>query len=314
MRPSRRRPSSPATTPRCAGPERRANEARIDRLLASLDNATLAHESRGVAGGRSAVQLRRARAAQSRVGAAATVRSRRLGRSTQAANRPPADSDGYRPPVKLGVLLPLSGELSKAAVPVRDGLLAGYYGEGRRRPDIVFYDTAGSPGGAVATYARARRRRCRLHRRPLGRDEVSALFHERLIGSRARAQSRYRRATGRQHQLLADAGGRRHRRRRIPLARNARHVLVLADNSLQRAVAHSASRLESRGGDHHRNAGGRREARRHGRCVEGGVQKGGWRRCGFPRGQTRTGEGARAAAGGGGPRPASRASARRNWR
>lgn len=57
--------------------------------------------------------------------------------AVHAGNRPPADHDGYRPPMRLGVLLPLSGNLATAAAPVRDGLLAGYYGERRNRPELV---------------------------------------------------------------------------------------------------------------------------------------------------------------------------------
>src|SRR5690606_23357659 len=74
------------------------------------------------------------------------------GNSAMDAARPPADADGYRPPLHLAVLLPLSGSLATAAVPVRDGLLAGYYAESRRRPDISFHDTA---GGVAAAYDRA---------------------------------------------------------------------------------------------------------------------------------------------------------------
>jgi hypothetical protein len=55
--------------------------------------------------------------------------------------RAPAEADGYRPPERLAMLLPLSGEAARAAAPVRDGFLAGYYGENRRRPEISFYDT-----------------------------------------------------------------------------------------------------------------------------------------------------------------------------
>src|SRR5690606_23180289 len=71
------------------------------------------------------------------------------------AARPPAERDGYRPPLKLAVLLPLSGDLATAAASVRDGLLTGYYGESRARPEIRFYDTANNSGGAIAAYNRA---------------------------------------------------------------------------------------------------------------------------------------------------------------
>ncbi|MGH8027387.1 MAG: penicillin-binding protein activator, partial [Pseudoxanthomonas sp.] len=93
-------------------------------------------------------------------------------------NRPAAERDGYRPPVKLAVLLPLSGQLATAAAPVRDGLLAGYYGESRRRPEINFYDTAGTPGGAIDAYGKAAAAGADFIVGPLGRDEVSAVFRE----------------------------------------------------------------------------------------------------------------------------------------
>lgn len=92
------------------------------------------------------------------------------------SKRPPAMSDGYRPPMKMAVLLPLSGRLATAAQPVRDGLLSGYYGESRRRPDIQFIDTAGTAAGAVAAYDKAVNAGVDFVVGPLGRDEVDAVF------------------------------------------------------------------------------------------------------------------------------------------
>ncbi len=92
------------------------------------------------------------------------------------SKRPPAERDGYRPPAKLAVLLPLSGNLAIAAAPVRDGLLAGYYGESRRRPPIDFIDTTGTPSGALAAYQKAINNGADFVVGPLGRDEVTALF------------------------------------------------------------------------------------------------------------------------------------------
>jgi outer membrane PBP1 activator LpoA protein len=92
------------------------------------------------------------------------------------SNRPPAERDGYRPPLKLAVLLPLSGDLATAAASVRDGLLAGYYGERRSRPEIRFYNTANSSGGAVAAYNRAVADGADQVLGPLGRDGVDAVF------------------------------------------------------------------------------------------------------------------------------------------
>src|SRR5690554_5007084 len=94
----------------------------------------------------------------------------------QSDSRPPADADGYRPPEKLAVLLPLSGHMATAASPVRDGLLAGYYAERRQRPEIVFHDTGGTPGGAMAAYQRAVAEGADYVVGPLGRDEVAAVL------------------------------------------------------------------------------------------------------------------------------------------
>lgn len=93
-----------------------------------------------------------------------------------AGSRPPAERDGYRPPVKLAVLLPLTGSLATAAAPVRDGLLAGYYGEHRRRPELVFYDTGGTSGGAGAAYAKAVAEGADQVLGPLGREEIDAVY------------------------------------------------------------------------------------------------------------------------------------------
>jgi outer membrane PBP1 activator LpoA protein len=92
------------------GAARRDNEARIDQLLAGLDNATLAREAAALAVGDPLYNF---------AGRALLNRGLALPRPfdhgdwrAQAGKRPPADSDGYRPPMKLGVLLPLSGDLS----------------------------------------------------------------------------------------------------------------------------------------------------------------------------------------------------------
>lgn len=93
-----------------------------------------------------------------------------------AGYRPPAERDGYRPPQKLAVLLPLTGNLASPAASVRDGLLAGYYGEHRRRPEIRFYDTFGTAGGATAAYAKAVADGADQVLGPLTREGVDAVF------------------------------------------------------------------------------------------------------------------------------------------
>ncbi len=88
---------------------------------------------------------------------------------------PPGDDDGYRPPAKLAVLLPLSGPLAAAGASVRDGFLAAYYGEPRRRPVVKFYDTHGTAAGAQAAGAQALADGAQMLVGPLGRDEVNAV-------------------------------------------------------------------------------------------------------------------------------------------
>ncbi len=153
------------------------NARQIDRLLSGLDDATLAREA-GALAAQDPLYNFAGRALLRR----GLPLPRPFGRSAQwgfdTSKRPPADRDGYRPPNKLAVLLPLSGSLATAAAPVRDGLLAGYYGERRQRPDINFYDTAGTAGGAVAAYAKAAAEGNDFVVGPLGRDEVSALFNQ----------------------------------------------------------------------------------------------------------------------------------------
>ena len=92
-----------------------------------------------------------------------------------AGHRAPPAADGYQPPIRMAVLLPLSGELAPAGHAVRDGLLAGYFGETRSRPAVIFLDTRGSVAGAKAARDRALADGADLVVGPLGRDEVAAL-------------------------------------------------------------------------------------------------------------------------------------------
>lgn len=159
------------------GAAKSENARQIERLLAGIDNATLAREAAELAPGDPLYAF---------AGRALLNRGLSLPRPFDRGaqwrfdlnDRPAAERDGYRPPVKLAVLLPLSGQMATAAAPVRDGLLAGYYGESRRRPEIDFYDTAGTAAGAVDAYGRAAAAGADFVIGPLGRDEVSAIFRE----------------------------------------------------------------------------------------------------------------------------------------
>lgn len=148
--------------------------AQIDALLAQLDDDTLSREAAALPAG-DPLYNHLARALLSR-GLPLPRPMERGAWKFDAAARPPADRDGYRPPVKLAVLLPLSGDIAAAAAPVRDGLLAGYYAESRRRPEIAFYDTHGTSGGALAAYDQAVAAGNDFVVGPLSRDGVDALF------------------------------------------------------------------------------------------------------------------------------------------
>ena len=150
---------------------RAANATRIEALLAQLDNASLSREASDLPTGDPLYNF---------AGRALLNRGLTLPRAFDrgdwrfdSAGRPPADRDGYRPPMKVAMLLPLSGSLAAAAAPVRDGFLAGYYGERRRRPELRFYDTT---AGASAAYARAAAEGNDFVVGPLSREEVDAVF------------------------------------------------------------------------------------------------------------------------------------------
>lgn len=153
------------------GQARTDNAARIDALLAQLDDATLNRDAGRLPAGDPLYNF---------AGRALFDRGLPLPRpfdrgdwTFDAAGRPAADRDGYRPPLKVGVLLPLSGGQAAAASAVRDGFLTGYYGESRRRPEVRFYDTA---GGATAAYGRAVAEGNDFVVGPLARDDVDAVF------------------------------------------------------------------------------------------------------------------------------------------
>jgi outer membrane PBP1 activator LpoA protein len=163
-----------------SGTSRTDNQRAITRLLAGLDDATLSSRTAALPAGDPLYNF---------AGRALIARGLPLPRpfdrdsswQLDTGKRPPADADGYRPPVKLAVLLPLSGSLAVAAAPVRDGLLAGYYAETRRRPEIDFIDTKGSAAGANAAYDKAVAAGADFIVGPLGRDEVDTLFHREQL-------------------------------------------------------------------------------------------------------------------------------------
>ena len=231
------------------GQARQANAARIDRLLAGMDDTTLAGNTAALPPGDPLYDF---------AGRALLNRGLPLPRPFErggnwqfdAGNRPPADSDGYRPPLKLAVLLPLSGDLSRAAVPVRDGLLSGYYAESRRRPEILFYDTFGTSGGTIAAYRQAVAAGADYVLGPLGRDGVDALFRQPLtVPVLALNRGDLTPPPGSASFSLAPEDDGMAAAEYL-IARNARRVLVLvdADPGMRRAAAAFGEQLQARGG------------------------------------------------------------------
>lgn len=233
-----------------SGEARVANDQEIDRLLGQLDDASLSREAAALAAGDPLYNY---------AGRALLRRGLPLPRPFdrggawrfEAGQRPPADSDGYRPPLKIAVLLPLSGSLATASAPVRDGFLAGYYGESRRRPDVQFYDTFGTAGGTLAAYDKASAEGNDFVVGPLGRDEVSALFGKGNLPVPVLALNRGSAATpngSASFSLMPEDEG--IAAAEYFIARNARRVLVVggSDDSQRRSIAALRERLLERGG------------------------------------------------------------------
>ena len=232
-----------------AGEPRQDNRQAIERLLSSLDDARLAASAAALPAGDPLYNF---------AGRALVRRGLPLPRpfdSGQAWNfdqRAAAAADGYRPPLKLAVLLPLSGQLAVAAGPVRDGLLAGYHAESRPRPPIAFYDTLGTPAGAVAAYARAVADGNDFVVGPLGRDEVAAVFAQAEAGVPSLALNRAPAAPPPGHLAFSlapeDEGI---AAADYLLAREHRKVLVIGgtDENGKRAVEAFRARLGERGGE-----------------------------------------------------------------
>jgi outer membrane PBP1 activator LpoA protein len=234
----------PAASP--GGAERAQTEKQIESLLAALDNATLQREAAALPAGNPLYNY--AGRALLRRGLPLPRPFDRTAWKFEAGNRPPAESDGYRPPVKLAVLLPLSGNLATAAAPVRDGFLTGYYGETRRRPEVNFYDTS---TGAIAAYDRAVAEGNDFVVGPLGRDEVGALFNRGTLPvpvlalNRAQAQPPAGNASFSLSPEDEGIGA-----AEFLLDRGARRVFVVSseDETQRRAVNALRERLAERGG------------------------------------------------------------------
>ncbi|MFC4729328.1 penicillin-binding protein activator [Coralloluteibacterium thermophilus] len=161
----------PILPPDAAG----ANQRRIDALLSRLPDRTLSDAAATLPEGHPLYPS--AARALTRRGLAlprALPPELQLAGGIEAGDWPTAEADGYRPPERVAVLLPLSGRLAPAGNAVRDGYLTAWYGERRRRPDVRFYDSEAA--GALAAYQRAVAEGAQLVVGPLSQESVAQLF------------------------------------------------------------------------------------------------------------------------------------------
>lgn len=236
--------------PLLSGAPRDTAMADIQRLLARVDDTTLRNRSAALAADDSFYNL---------AGRALIARGLSLPRPLQLdpaslpdfSQRAPAERDGYRPPARIAVLLPLSGQMATAAGPVRDGLLAGYYAEHRRRPELQFIDTAGTAAGTLSAYDKAVAAGADYVIGPLGRDEVDALFARSQLPVPVQALNHGRSLPPAGHlafSLAPEDDGLM--AAEYLLGRERRNALVIhsSDDNGRRAAAAFANQFKQRGG------------------------------------------------------------------
>jgi len=154
-------------------------------------------------------------------------------------------------PAHLAVLLPMSGALAAAAAPVRDGLLAGYYGQTQNLPELRFYDSKGTAEGAHQALAQALADGAVQVLGPLAREEVAAVFSSpppvpMLALNRTGHAPPHNAAS---YSLAPEDEG--SAAAQYLIAHNARRVLALSngEDAAIRSIAALRSALQSGGGD-----------------------------------------------------------------
>ncbi|MFT3806927.1 penicillin-binding protein activator [Arenimonas sp.] len=164
---------------------------------------------------------------------------------------PAAERDGYRPPERLAVLLPASGSLASAGASVRDGILAAYYAETRRRPDIRFYDSAGTAAGAQKAAKQAAADGAQLILGPLAREEVNGLLdgNEPGIGVIALNRGQSTAPGSINFALTPDEEGLVTADRLVDRGLRRVRVFVQRDDSSQRTLVAFREQLRARGGE-----------------------------------------------------------------
>jgi outer membrane PBP1 activator LpoA protein len=163
----------------------------------------------------------------------------------------PPGMDGYRPPARLAVLLPMSGNLAPAGQSVRDGFLAAYYGEARPRPQLKFYDSQGTAAGAQSALAKALADDAQMIVGPLTREEVNGVIGQAgAVPSIALNRgSRSPPIGSASFALLPEDEGAQAADRLADRGLLRALVIAARADSSQRAVAAFRAQLRARGGD-----------------------------------------------------------------
>jgi len=101
--------------------------------------------------------------------------------TVQPAGGGTLQAEGYQPPHRIALLLPLNAQFATVAQSVRDGFLSAYFADAReRRPELRIYDSGKNPADAVAAYAQAVADGADHVIGPLQRESVGELFHQSL--------------------------------------------------------------------------------------------------------------------------------------
>jgi hypothetical protein len=227
------------------GAERAAALREAERQLKSVPDAALLQQASFLADDAAVLPLALREARRRGVDIA-----RRGVPSTPADRLPPA-SDGYHPPRRMAVLLPLSGEFAPAGIAVRDGLLAAYFAERRTRPAIAFIDTHGTIDGAKAARERALADGADLLVGPLGREEVAALSDAPNDAATWLALNRTPLASagGGSFALAPEDEGAAVAKRLIERGLTRAVAMAESDDSAQRALAGFRERYKADGGE-----------------------------------------------------------------
>lgn len=157
--------------------ERAANTRDIERLLGSVDDGLLYSRSAALPAGHP-LYAWAGRQLSTRGLSLPRPYERGTAATASAADRPPAEVDGYRPYSQVALILPLNGAIAAAANAVRDGFFSAYFAESRSKPQVRVYAVGDDSAEAVATYQKAVADGAQAVVGPLARGAVAALFEQ----------------------------------------------------------------------------------------------------------------------------------------